>query len=178
VIRYDRGALNAPTTDKVQGRAARVHDQATPLVYESGHEYRDLAELANIVRDLERGVAVLWDHNGPKVGVTTGARIDGDHVIVSMDLDEATRARVRIDRRELSLGYVATLDDDRYQRGIQVFELAIVERGRCGATCAITHADHMTRDVERDLARQLADQISNAWRSDATACACDHKDND
>jgi hypothetical protein len=165
-VHYDRGVLGAPVGGFVVGRAARTHDASAPLVYETGDEYRDLDELQAICRDLARGVVVVWDHMGARVGVTVGARIDGDHVVVEMDLDPATRKRLKADKRELSLGYTCTVDAQKYQRGISVFELALVERARCGGTCCLTRVDaaHEHRD-EQTLMQARRAYLSSAWRN-------------
>lgn len=175
IIHFDRGAIATPTSRIVEGRAARLHKPGDGLRYPEGDEYRDEIELNSIADQLARGIVVCWDHQGRPVGITTGARVDGDHVVVTMQLDDDIRDAIKTGRKELSLGYECRLDEARYQRGIQIFELAIVEVARCGASCAI-RIDCAGPKTERQLADELRDRLANAWRGDGgSPCSCTGK---
>lgn len=147
LFRADRGGLAAPVTATLfEGRAARTHAPGDALKYSWGNEHRDAGELQKIC-DQMVGVSVYAPH--PKVmpakdsgqqivGTVVGARIDGDTLVVTVALtDSDTTSMVRAGTRELSLGYMCDSDKSGYQHNTRVDHLAIVEKARCGATCAL-----------------------------------------
>ncbi len=152
-IRTDRaGALEAPRRQPngsvtFSGRAARVG----PMSYGGSGgsiETRDESELRRIADQLP-GRAVVLGHppggmlskgaRGEVVGLVTAARVDGHHVVVDANIfDRSALDAIARGVVELSLGYqVAHVDADGHQRGTTVDHLALVERGRCGPSCAI-----------------------------------------
>lgn len=90
---------------------------------------------------------VTWKDKA--VGTVLSARRDGDHVLVTMVISDAEAiADVEAGKRELSAGYGLTVEDapgthadfgayDAIQRGIEINHLALVDAGRCGASCAL-----------------------------------------
>lgn len=132
-----------------------MHGPNDGLTYKWGVELRDASELARIAAALNgtarKPVAVRHDgfldhpiallkYGAPHkvIGAVYGARIDGDHVIANVFITDADALR-KIDAgtHELSLGYTCRTDSSGYQRDSEVDHLAIVERARCGATCAL-----------------------------------------
>jgi hypothetical protein len=127
-----------------EGVAARVHNPGDGLTYPGRVEYRDLAELRNIVAQLP-GKPVTLDHpNGlvsastKVVGRVVTARVDGDRAVVRVRIDDAdTLIAIKSGTKELSLGYQVSLDSDNYQRETEVDHLAIVQVARCGDACQL-----------------------------------------
>lgn len=147
VLRADRGILSPPVTATIyEGRVARTHAPGDALVYKTGPEHRDGNELQNIVNQLT-GLPVYLGHptvfpskdSGQKiVGTVESGRLDEDTAVGRLSItDEEALAAIRAGTHELSLGYACGLDAERYQRGIQLDHLAIVEIARCGAQCSL-----------------------------------------
>lgn len=142
------GALAAPVTGTIyEGTVARVHPDGDPLRYGPDHvEYRDAAGLQEICNDLQtpRPFTLLHPDSlisaGARadiIGQVIGARLDGDFVIARILVtDPRGVAAIDAGMHELSLGYLAALDDNRRQRNIRVDHLALVPKGRC-LTCAL-----------------------------------------
>lgn len=125
----------------LEGRAARTGEHSYPW----GVERRDAAELARIAEQLP-GVPVVLRHpasgyvadDTPRAGHVVTARIDGDHVVCDLLItDAAVVLDVVGGVRELSLGYEVRVDADGWQRDTKIDHLALVERARCGETCAV-----------------------------------------
>jgi hypothetical protein len=146
-LRSDRSQLAPPIKATIyEGRVARTHAPGDALEYSTGPEHRDTDELANIVRQLP-GLKIYLGHpdvypaatSGQKVvGYVDTGRLDGDTAVARMVItDEETLAAIKAGTHELSLGYACGIDDKRYQRGIQLDHLAVVEMARCGAVCAM-----------------------------------------
>lgn len=151
--RADRAVL-APPIQRVdgiefEGVVARVHRIGDPLLYpEFGNraEYRDLAELKNIVSQLPGKPVVSYEHpatkkvtaHTPVVGRVISARVDGDLAIARFRVEtNEARALVALGSTQLSLGYDTHLDSQNYQRQTEVDHLAMVPLARCGATCSV-----------------------------------------
>lgn len=147
VVHHDRGSLAAPVSGTLyEGRAARVHNTEDPLQYASGPEHRDYDELSRIASQLPGKPFTLTHPNGllrdgavgKVIGTVVAARVDGDHVVVTvMVSDQDGIDAINGGMYELSLGYSCKLDENRYQRDINVDHLALVPRARCGPTCAL-----------------------------------------
>lgn len=146
---------------------ARVHGDGDALVYESGPEHRDVAELRRLVEQMPGKPVTLYhpdemigDRAHPTiVGRIIDARLDGDLAIARLRIESrAAREAVLGGIRQLSLGYLARTDARRYQRDTVVDHLALVPRGRCGAQCAIT--------------RRLDASVSRAHVDCGGACSC------
>lgn len=125
----------------LEGRAARTGEHSYPW----GVERRDAAELARIAAQLA-GVPVVLRHpasgyvadDTPRAGRVISARIDDDHVVCDLLItDAAVVLDVVGGVRELSLGYEVRVDADGWQRDTKIDHLALVERARCGETCAV-----------------------------------------
>lgn len=147
-VRHDRNApLAAPKDGKVfEGRVARTHAPGDALHYDTGEEYRDLAEVRRIV-DALPGIKITLTHpdgllgqgvEAKVVGKVLAGRLDGDHAVAEFVIfDPETLAAIQSGVRELSLGYQCVLDATRYQRDIKLDHLAVVAAARCGASCEI-----------------------------------------
>ncbi len=154
MFRKDRhGDLAKPITATVfEGRVARVHGAGDALQYADGPEYRRADELQRIVDQLP-GKPVCLDHpagliaDGTEakiIGTITSARVDGDYAVATFLItDEEALKAIKDGTRELSLGYTAVLDADRFQTGITLDHLAIVDGARCGPSCRL-RADDLT----------------------------------
>lgn len=161
VKRHDRAGLAAPKSATIfEGRAARTHDRSSPLKYADRDEYRDAAELRKLCARMA-GVPVTLGHGGKKVGSVTDARIDGDHLVVTMAITDAVgeRAIKSGAAPELSLGYNCDADAAGYQRGIDPFELSLVEKARCGPTCS-TRADCACGTKKEDAMPRLTSVVN------------------
>lgn len=127
------------------GVAARLHAPGDPLRYPWGVEYRDSEGLRAIADQLPGKPFVALHPNGmirkgaaaKIIGKVKSAKVDGEHVEVEVDLTPEGQQFVDDGNRELSVGYDASLDAQRYQRGIDVDHLAAVPLGRCGAECRL-----------------------------------------
>jgi hypothetical protein len=155
-IKTDRGQLSPPIAATIyEGRVARTHAPGDALIYGTGPEHRDTDELGNVVNQLP-GLKIYIGHpakypaakSGAKVvGTVESGRLDDDTAVARVIItDSEALALIQAGTHELSLGYQCTLDGDRYQRGIKLDHLAIVERARCGPTCAL-RTDAMTVEV-------------------------------
>lgn len=157
-VRTDRAAgLAAPVSARVyEGRVARTHGPANPLVYperppQYQNEYRRMDELETIASALP-GTPVIVLHprradgrahlirEGAKpqiVGYVVGGRVDEDeHAVAKFVITHADGdAALARGWTELSLGYEATRMGDGYQSETSIDHLALVPRARCGATC-------------------------------------------
>lgn len=172
--RFDRGAVLAPPSGSVfEGVAGRVHAPGDALWYETGEEHRDASELAGIARQLGAGVPVTWthprgmpaaQHGAVIVGWTIGARVDGDHVVAQLRIDDQQALPlIRGGTKSLSLGYetdIIVRNGLKYQTQIRIDHLAIVPDARCGSACAM-RADQLPR---RDKMCSCSD---NPERTDA-----------
>lgn len=189
--RQDRGALaplDPPVTGRVfSGRAARLHRLGDGLKYRWGNEYRDEVELAKIAAQLP-GKRVTFahpeaspeNHHGSVeagaqawfVGEVLSARVDGEDVVVRVLVTDE-RALEQIDEDgviELSLGYRCRTDDRGFQHDTRVDHLAIVERGRCGGSCALRVDDEQ---IDRsDLIRHEVVRIQVDAAATSPGCAC------
>jgi hypothetical protein len=157
-VRLDRGTLGAQTKPRIfEGTVARVHSPEDPLPYSSGPEHRDLAELLHIVEQLP-GLPVVTsvepDVENPlghpdnliisgveyhEIGRVMGARLSDDGRAVA-DIyihDKGALQEIEDGTKGLSLGYRCTLDQDRFQRNIQLDHLSVVTRPRCGEQCSL-----------------------------------------
>lgn len=153
-LHHDRGPLARPMrvgdTLVVEGHVARVHAPGDGLDYGDHVEHRDISEVRRIVEQLV-GVPVTLGHPGGLVklgapahvvGHVERAWLDGEHAAARMVIhDRAAIAAIESGTRELSLGYGCDVDAAGYQTNITLDHLAIVERARCGETCAL-RADH------------------------------------
>ena len=70
------------------------------------------------------------------VGTVLTARVDGEELVVELDLTERGDAAIAEGLRELSLGYKCRVDAG-FQIGTRVDHLALVKFARCGAACAV-----------------------------------------
>jgi hypothetical protein len=162
-------ALAAPRVVSIhQGRVARVHKPGDGLKYRGDdgkivEEYRTIAELSTIVDQLP-GKPVMALHpdatkenhdgivargaKGTKIGTIRSARLDGEYIVAEFELDDTPATRELKQRRikELSLGYLRRLDDDRYQFGTIADHLAVTFHGNCGPSC------EMRLDARHDCA--------------------------
>lgn len=135
------------------GVAARAHGQGDGLQYDSGPEYRSVGELRAASLRMT-GLPVVLGHKGRKVGEVVAAIVHGGEMVAQMRVDDAGRKAIDAGVVELSIGYRAEVDARRYQQRIEPFELAIVDRGRCGSTCRIeTRQDCKCDEGERVPAR-------------------------
>jgi hypothetical protein len=147
LLRGDRNPLATPVTATIyEGRVARIHVPGDALMYSSGPEHRDAAELQNIVNQLPNLKIYLGhpsvfpaEKSGQKiVGTVEAGRLDDDTAVARMSItDEEALGYIKAGTHELSLGYRCVLDADKYQRQIILDHLAIVDRARCGPTCAM-----------------------------------------
>lgn len=146
-LRSDRGVLAPPVSATIyEGRVARVHKPGDALIYSSGPEHRDTGELSNIVSQLP-GIKVYLGHptvypakdsDQKVVGYVESGRVDEDTAVARIVItDEEAVEAIRSDVKELSLGYSCSLDGDRYQRGITLDHLALVDRARCSGVCSL-----------------------------------------
>ncbi len=150
-LHYDRSTeLAAPIDARIyEGKVARVHTPGDGLRYSWGEELRDVEELANIVSQLP-GKPITLDHpdglvsdgaQAKVVGEIISARVDGDYAVARLLITDVEALSAIFDgKRDLSLGYQCHLDGNRYQRGIKVDHLALVQRGRCtgsGGSCEL-----------------------------------------
>lgn len=127
-------------------------------MYTTGPEHRDTTELANLVGQLP-GIKVYLGHptifpaekSGQKVvGYVESGRMDDDSAVARIVItDKETLDAIQSGTHELSLGYRCKLDDQRFQREIQLDHLAVVERARCGAACSLK-TDHMEIAMKLD----------------------------
>jgi hypothetical protein len=141
----------------IEARVARLHPLGDALIYEDGIEHRDADELASIVAQLP-GVPVRFAHDGPVVGRVQSARLDGRHVVAIMVIDDASAARaIHNGTDAFSLSYRRKLDDRRFQRGIRLDDIAIVEHGRGGYSMRVTKmVPHSTVGADRERLALLA----------------------
>ncbi len=164
-MRLDKTELSPARTARIyEGWIARTHDSSHPLVYGTGDEYRDEAELLNILEQAKTLSLPVTLHHPPGliahdakpenyVGKVFDAYLDGDHVVARfiIERDEGVNA-IEVDGIiELSLGYQARKDDNSYQRDIKLNHLSLVPRGRCG-TCELN--PHKL-DCEADYRREV-----------------------
>lgn len=160
-IKTDRGPLSPPITATIyEGRVARTHAPGDALIYGTGPEHRDTDELANVVNQLT-GLKIYIGHpakfpaakSGAKVvGTVESGRLDDDTAVARVSItDPGALALIQAGTHELSLGYQCKLDGDRYQRGIKLDHLAIVERARCGPTCALRTDEMEVTIVEEPM---------------------------
>lgn len=136
------GELAKPVI-RLQGRAAKLHDDKSPLLYKWGKEKRDIAELKSIADQLP-GKSLTLDHpktlfssggKAPIIGKVLTAHVDGDAVVVEFEVDGFDNADwIRNGFTQLSLGYACTTDSEGYQRLTTVDHLAVVTLARGGAT--------------------------------------------
>ncbi len=144
LVRIDAGELAKPVTMPdgtvvYEGRAARMHAPGDGLDYGTHQEYRDRAELQRIVDQLIGRPLCSYHDETKIVGTVLASWLDGEHAIVRFAVADAD-ARAAItsgEMAELSLGYECTIDSSSYQRGINVRELSLVPRARCGGSCAV-----------------------------------------
>lgn len=141
--RTDRGELARPVRRPdgavvLEGRIARTG----PLSYGTTVERRDERGLAEVARTAI-GRPVTLSHpaglvrDGVKahvVGRIESTRIEADHVIATMRIDDPTAIA---GAEELSIGYSAEVDGDGFQRQIVVDHVALVPVGRCGPSCRV-----------------------------------------
>jgi hypothetical protein len=157
INRSDRGGLAAPVSAKIfEGRVGRTHGPGDPLYYGPDDlEYRDQSEVERIAAQLPglkftllHPEGMLKDGSPAKiVGHVIEGRVDGNHAVARILItDDAALAAIEDGMHELSLGYSAKLDGDRYQREITLDHLALVPRARCGASCAL-RVDSMGESV-------------------------------
>lgn len=163
-VRLDHDFLSPAKSALIyEGTIARTHlpDSSFPLSYASGNEWRDEDELRNILKQVELGgksLPVTWEHPDGLVskgtpaqiiGAVIGARIEGDHVVARIVIeDQAAWAQINDGTIELSMGYVCTVDAKKFQRSCALDHLAVVPAGRC-LTCRLnpTRQDAHTCDL-------------------------------
>lgn len=164
-IRSDRSPLARPVQATIfEGRVARVHVPGDALIYNTGPEHRDEDEVKNIVSQLA-GLKIYLGHpkifpaseSGQKVvGTVQAGRFDDDCAVARMIIeDKETLDAIEAGTHELSLGYRSNLDDKRYQRGIVLDHLAVVERARCGAACALRVDEQGEVTVKIEVTEEL-----------------------
>ena len=143
------------------GRIARTGDH----IYSWGVEYRDAAELSRIVTQLA-GVPVTASHpvslissggKADQVGKVVSARIDGDHIIGRLQLNNIGASLVRAGIKQISLGY-ATIPVNGKQTNTRADHVALVMTGRCGPTCEV-RADHCCGESHSSLGVQVVNQL-------------------
>jgi hypothetical protein len=107
---------------------------------------------------------------GNVIGRVISARIDGDWVVVEMLITDASGLQAIEDGvHELSLGYRCRADERNYQRDTFVDHLALVDRGRCGPTCALRADEHPHCGCEsRELIRHEVPRVEEPVQD----CAC------
>jgi hypothetical protein len=138
-------------------------------MYATGPEHRDAQEVQRIVDQLPN-IKVYLGHpasypaekSGQKsVGYVESGRVDDDSAIARMVITDADALKaIEAGTHELSLGYSCGLDGDRYQREITLDHLAIVERARCGASCAMRVDD--TEKFQETMKLDLTDAVKEA----------------
>lgn len=143
-----------------EGRVARTHSPGDALIYRTGPEHRDEAELAVIVAQLA-GLPIYLGHpevfpskdSGQKiVGTVESGRLDSDTAVGRLSItDDEALAAINAGTHELSLGYRCVLDENRFQRRIELDHLAIVEMARCGSTCSMRVDMLMEEPVKTEL---------------------------
>lgn len=147
ILRSDRGVLAPPITATIyEGRVARAHAPGDALIYSTGPEHRDADEVNRIVSQLN-GLKVYLGHPAAYPAATSGqspvgyvesGRLDDDSAVARIVItDQEALDAIASGTYELSLGYQCVLDETRYQRNINLDHLAIVDRARCGASCAM-----------------------------------------
>lgn len=118
-------------------RAARVR---LPYPARGTVEYAPEGDLG----DIEIGAPVERGHDGPIVGIVTGATRTPRALTVEMRIDDADTLAA-IDAGGLphvSADYrVGRLDSDGAQRGVTIRAIALVPRGRCGEACSVRKDD-------------------------------------
>lgn len=161
-IHFDRGGVPTFSTASklkprmLEGRVARTHSTANPLLYATGPEYRDRDELLKIIGQLV-GLPVVT-HSKPdpafelghppgligsdvayyEIGRVISAHLENDHAVAQIYVhDSGALAQIEDGISELSLGYQCVLDADRWQKKTTVNHLSFVKKARCGATCAL-----------------------------------------
>ena len=97
-FRYDLGELTSTGSKIRSGVAARTHEHGDALEYPTGPEYRDLAEVQSIVRQLAAGVMVTAGHPNTMpaardrhvkiIGAVVDAHLDGGSAVVSINFDD------------------------------------------------------------------------------------------
>lgn len=159
-LRSDRGSLAPPISATIyEGRVARVHKPGDALIYSTGPEHRDVDELANIVSQLPE-LKVYLGHpsvypasasDQKVVGYVESGRMDDDTAIARIVItDQEALDAIEAGTHELSLGYQCSLSEDRYQKNVVLDHLAIVDRARCGASCAM-RTDMLAPIVEENV---------------------------
>lgn len=86
------------------------------------------------------------------IGTVRSARIDGDGIVVELDVTPQGQQFIDAGNRELSVGYESVMDGQRYQKAINIDHLAAVPRGRCGSRCRLDgeHMDHHDHEHHHD----------------------------
>lgn len=125
---------------------AREHAADFPLVYATGDELRDRDELDRIVSQIKtRTIPVTTPHPstllrfGAKDARIVGRILDAwiadhegaAHVFAKLQIDDESALD---GNPETSIGYMADLDGNRYQRNIDLDHLSLIPAGRC-RTC-------------------------------------------
>ena len=158
--RFERSSLDRPVVVDgglvVEGVAARVHTALDPLQYATGPEMRRADELQRVVLQLP-SVPVTMPHGGRVVGRVVRAWNDDGRAAVRMLITdrEAIDAIKNRASKELSIGYSTDVVDG-YQTDINLTELSIVERARCGSVCSIqTDSKEHAMDPQLEAALKL-----------------------
>ncbi len=202
MLRLDRGTLQSKIKPRlIEGKVARLHAPGDGLQYLDGPEHRDISELQKIVDQLTGLRVVTYaetDSENPlghpnglladgtdyhEIGMVMGGRIEGDHAVASIYIHDVGALKAIEDgTRELSLGYRCTLDEQKYQRNIQLDHLSVVPRARCGASCALkTDAvpepvaqtvPPASLDSMQTIAIKLSDETIDQLAAIAPACNC------
>lgn len=188
-FKTDRSPLAKPVKATIfEGRVARVHLPGDALIYSTGPEHRDADEVKNIVNQLT-GLPIYLGHptifpaskSGQKViGTVQAGRFDDDSAVARMVIeDEEALAAIESGKKELSLGYAASLDSDRYQREIVLDHLSLVDQARCSAACSLRVDEENTVKVEVALTEELKavlteikEVVANAPVVEKADCAC------
>lgn len=184
-FRSDRAPLAAPVAATIyEGRVARVHVPGDALMYTTGPEHRDAGGVNEIVEQL-KGLKVYLHHptvfpsansDQKVVGYVESGRFDDDSAIARVVItDDETLAAIASGTFELSLGYACVLDENRYQRSIKLDHLAVVERARCGASCALRTDEAKEVTVKIEIPAELTsklDEVLEAINANPATCAC------
>ena len=170
VVNQDKiSTLARPVTGTVfEGRVARTHSPGDPLQYAHNTEHplqtRSLEQLKNIVEQLP-GKPITLGHPDDLisrgaiaqiVGKILEARVEGDHAVASfLVTDEEAIEAIKKGIRQLSLGYLAHVNQNHEQESTIVDHTAIVPQARGGQTLEL-RSDSVDGKIHLDCSESCA----------------------
>jgi hypothetical protein len=190
--RRDRAKLASPVSATIfSGVVGREHPPGDPLRYGTREEHRDATETESIARQLP-GTAVYLGHpdvparktSAKPIGAVVEGRMDGRSIVASIAIyDREALAQIQASKSEveLSLGYLADLDAQNYQRNIKLDHLAVLlldgrtGGARCGRDCRIERG-HDARADEREIADRQRQYLAYRWTETETRTECGCED--